>query len=338
MLKYDNDAIIELCSKVDLLEYANQSMDFNKKSDDYFTNCPKHIDMTPSLSISPSKNFFYCFSCGRSGNIINWMMEYEDLTFSQALEKVIKLSGISDISKLNLKQPDALLLFKKIKKLTEEEYFQKEVIRDILDKSILEEYTIENPQEWIDEGINPLIMRKYDIRIDNKANRIVYPVYDKDFNLIGVKGRTRYKDYKERNLMKYQNYYKIGTTNFFTGMKENIHKIKEKNEIIIFEGIKSGMKVEDWGYDNWVASETSRLNDEQIQILLEMRLKNIIIAYDNDVDLKEIKENTAMLRKFTNVFVVYDNRRLLGKKTDKVSPVDLGKEIWEILFDERMKV
>ena len=337
MLKYDNDAIIELCSKVDLLEYASQLMDFNKKSDDYFTNCPKHTDMTPSLSISTSKNFFYCFSCGRSGNIINWLMEYEDLTFPQALEKVIKLSG-TDIDKLNLKQPDALLLFKKIKKLTEEEYYHKEVVRDILDKSILDEYVTTSPKEWLDEGINPLIMRKYDIRIDNKANRIVYPVYDKDFNLIGVKGRTRYQDYKKRNLMKYQNYYKIGTTNFFTGMKENIHKIKEKNEIIIFEGIKSGMKVEDWGYDNWVASETSRLNDEQIQILLEMRLKNIIIAYDNDVDLKKIKENTVMLRKFTNVFVVYDKKGLLGKKIDKMSPVDKGKEIWEILFNERMKI
>lgn len=338
MLKYDNDAIIELCSKIDLLEYASQSMDFSKKGDDYFANCPKHIDLTPSLSISPSKNFFYCFSCGRSGNIINWLMEYEDLTFPQALEKVIKLSGISDISKLNLKQPDALLLFKKIKKLTEEEYCHKEVIRDILDKSILEEYSIENPQEWIDEGIDPLIMRKYDIRIDYNANRIIYPVYDKDFNLIGVKGRTRYKDYKERNLMKYQNYYKIGTTNFFTGMKENIHKIKEKNEIIIFEGIKSGMKAENWGYNNWVASETSYLNDEQIQILLEMRLKNIIIAYDNDVELQKIKDCTKMLRKLTNVFVVYDKKGLLGKKADKMSPVDLGKEIWEKLFDERMKI
>ena len=337
MLKYDNDAIIELCSKIDLLEYASQSMDFNKKSDDYFTNCPKHTDLTPSLSISPNKNFFYCFSCGRSGNIINWLMEYEDLTFPQALEKVIKLSG-TDISKLNLKQPDALLLFKKIKKFIEEEYYHKEVIRDILDKSILDEYVIENPQEWLKEGINPLIMRKYNIRIDNKANRIVYPVYDKDFNLIGIKGRTRYKDYKERNLMKYQNYYKIGTTDFFTGMKENIDVIKKKNEIIIFEGIKSGMKAENWGYDNWVASETSHLNDEQIQILLEMRLKNIIIAYDSDIELQKIKDCTKMLRKLTNVFVVYDKKGLLGKKADKMSPVDLGKEIWEKLFDERMKI
>lgn len=338
MLKYDSDAIIELCSKVDLLEYASQSMDFNKKSDDYFTNCSKHIDMTPSLSISPTKNFFYCFSCNRSGNIINWLMEYEDLTFSQALEKTIKLSGVSDISELNLKQPDALLLFKRIKKLTEEEYSQKEIIRDILDKSILNEYIIESPQEWIEEGINPLIMRKYDIRIDKKANRIVYPVYDNSFNLIGIKGRTLYEDYKERNLMKYQNYYKIGTTNFFTGMKENIDIIKKKNEIIIFEGIKSGMKAENWGYDNWVASETSRLNDEQVQILLEMRLKNIIIAYDNDVELQKITDCTNMLRKLTNVFVVYDKKGLLGKKSGKVSPVDLGKETWEILFNERMKI
>jgi len=228
-------------------------------------------------------------------------------------------------------------LYKKIKRITEIET-NKTITREILDESILNNYKTEYPQEWIEEGINPKIMAKYNVRIDDNANRIIYPVYDKDFNLIGIKGRTRYKDYKERNLMKYQNYYKIGTTDFFTGMKENLDIIKQKNEIIIFEGIKSGMKAEAWGYDNWVASETSHLNDEQIKILLDLKIKEVIIAYDNDVELQKIKDCTKMLRKFTNVFVIYDKKGLLGKKTDKMSPVDKGKDIWDILYKERMKI
>jgi len=336
VLTYDNDAIIELCSKVDLLEYASQTYDFQRKGENYFTNCPKHTDLTPSLSITPDKNLFYCFSCGRSGNILNWLMEYENLKFKEALEKVVNLAG-ENVNKLKLKQPNAMSLYKKIKRITEIET-NKTITREILDESILNNYKTEYPQEWIEEGINPKIMAKYNVRIDDNANRIIYPVYDKDFNLIGIKGRTRYKDYKERNLMKYQNYYKIGTTDFFTGMKENLDIIKQKNEIIIFEGIKSGMKAEAWGYDNWVASETSHLNDEQIKILLDLKIKEVIIAYDNDVELQKIKDCTKMLRKFTNVFVIYDKKGLLGKKTDKLSPVDLGKDIWEILYKERMKI
>lgn len=336
MLTYDNDAIIELCSKVDLLEYASQTYDFQRKGENYFTNCPKHTDLTPSLSITPNKNLFYCFSCGRSGNILNWLMEYENLKFKEALEKVVNLAG-ENVNKLKLKQPNAMSLYKKIKRITEIET-NKTITREILDESILNNYKTEYPQEWIEEGINPKIMAKYNVRIDDNANRIIYPVYDKDFNLIGIKGRTRYKDYKERNLMKYQNYYKIGTTDFFTGMKENLDIIKQKNEVIVFEGIKSGMKAEAWGYDNWVASETSHLNDEQIKILLDLKIKEVIIAYDNDVELQKIKDCTKMLRKFTNVFVIYDKKGLLGKKTDKLSPVDLGKDIWEILYKERMKI
>jgi DNA primase len=336
VLTYDNDAIIELCSKVDLLEYASQTYDFQRKGENYFTNCPKHTDLTPSLSITPNKNLFYCFSCGRSGNILNWLMEYENLKFKEALDKVVNLAG-ENVNKLKLKQPNAMSLYKKIKRITEIET-NKTITRKILDESILNNYKTEYPQEWIEEGINPKIMAKYNVRIDDNANRIIYPVYDKDFNLIGIKGRTRYKDYKERNLMKYQNYYKIGTTDFFTGMKENLDIIKQKNEVIVFEGIKSGMKAEAWGYDNWVASETSHLNDEQIKILLDLKIKEVIIAYDNDVELQKIKDCTKMLRKFTNVFVIYDKKGLLGKKTDKLSPVDLGKDIWEILYKERMKI
>jgi hypothetical protein len=128
------------------------------------------------------------------------------------------------------------------------------------------------------------------------------------------------------------------TTDFFVGMKENISNIKQKDEVIIFEGIKSGMKVEAWGYDNWLSSETSCLNDEQVKILIEMKIKNIVIAFDSDVDVSKIKECTKLLKKFTNVFYINDKKKLLGKKEDKLSPADAGKITWEILYGEKVKI
>lgn len=334
---YDSEALIELCSKVDLLDYASQSLDFKGRGDSYAAHCPLHTDKTASLAITPSKNLFHCFSCGCGGNIINWLMTFEKMSFNQAVNKIETLTGI-DMGKL--KQCSALAVYKKIYRssVTDETVHNRVILPD----SEIDKYLDETPEEWVSEGIDPSVMKKYNVRIDDKYNRIVYPVYDGNFNLIGFKGRTRYKNYKQMKVKKYQNYQKIGSTDFFVGMKENIVSIKEHNEAIIFEGIKSGMKVEGWGYDYWLSSETGWLNNEQVIILIKLGIKNITIAYDNDVDLSKILECTEKLRRFTNVFVVMDRssakKRLLGSKEDKVSPCDKGKEVWEILYSERVKL
>jgi DNA primase len=334
--EYDSEALLELCSKVDLFEYASKSVDFEGRGDSFATHCPKHIDKTPSLVITPSKNLFHCFSCGCGGNIINWLMTFEEMSFEDSLKKVGELAGV-DVA--NLKQCSALSVYKKISRLTPTKLPENQNDnRLVLSETEFNKYIDEVPKEWVDEGINPEVMKRYCVRIDEKANRIVYPIYDNCFNLIGFKGRTRYKNYKDMKIKKYQNYQKIGTTDFFVGMKENIETIKRKSEAIIFEGIKSGMKVEDWGYDNWLSSETGWLNDEQVLILIKMGIKNICIAYDNDVALSKIFECTIKLRKFTNVFAIIDAKKILGRPEDKMSPCDRGREVWETLYGEKRRI
>lgn len=328
---YDEEQLQEISANVDLLEYAQQSYSFTKKSGSYFTNCPNHVDLTPSLSITPEKNQFHCFSCGAGGTIINWLKTYENLSFDDSVKKAARLANIT-IS--DLKTPSAMMMFSRLREKQQEE---KQIEREILDSSYLNEFSNEIPQEWVDEGISADVMKRYQIKIDNKSNRIIYPVYDNDFNLIGVKGRTRFSNYKQLGLQKYMNYKKIGTTDFFVGMKENKEAILNKNEVIIFEGIKSGMKAEGWGYDNWLASDTSCLNDEQVKILLKLHIKDVVIAYDNDVDIHKIDACTELLRKFMNVYYVIDKKKILGSKKEKLSPVDKGRDIWERLYNERKK-
>lgn len=340
MAKYDNEMLIDLCSKVDLFEYVQNSYDFEKRGQDSFaTHCPLHTDNTPSLFVTPSKNLWFCQSCRKGGNIINWLMVFENLKFNDSVDKVAKLAGV-DIK--NLKQCEALSFYKTMKRLTNIQEKQEPNERIILPEDSILQFKDESPQEWIDEGIKPEIMKRYNVRIDENANRIVYPVYDADFNLIGFKGRTRYENYKLMKIKKYQNYQKIGTTDFFIGMKENIESITAHETIILFEGIKSGMKVEAWGYDFWAASETGWLNEYQVAILIKMKIKNVVIAYDNDVDIAKIIECTAMLRKFTNVYAVLDrkskNEKLLGSREDKMSPCDKGREVWDTLYRERVRI
>ena len=338
MAKYDPNELIELCNKIDLLEYASKELDFKPRGNgSYSCSCPKHIDVTPSLFITPSKNLYHCMSCGIGGNIINWMMDFENLSFNEAVEKLTQLVGV-DIKQL--KQCETVSIFKAVNRLYEPNKKANDVPRIVLPEYFIDRYKDEAPQEWIDEGIEPAIMKKYNVRIDERSNRIVYPLYDKDLNLIAFKGRTRFKNYKAMDLQKYQTYQKIGTTDFFVGMKENRDSIIRNNKVIIFEGIKSGMKVESWGFDYWLSSETSWLNDEQIRILVELQVKEVVIAYDNDVTLSKIKECAKKLARFTNVYVVLDrsNRfnRLLPE--DKMSPCDMGQEIWETLYSERVKI
>lgn len=336
-INYDEDALDALCSKIDLLEYASESMDFEKRgSDSYAAHCPRHIDKTPSLVISPSKNLFHCFSCGCGGNLINWLMTFEHMNFESAVKKLGDLTGV-DVG--NFKQCSALKIYKDIERANNTP-LETYVERPILDPCEIEKYDDEVPHEWVAEGIDPEVMKKYNIRIDNNANRIVYPVYDQDFNLIGFKGRTRFPNYDAMKIKKYLNYQKIGTTNFFVGMKENYENIKRQNEVIIFEGIKSVMKVESWGYDYCVASETGWLNDDQVFILIKLGIKNVVIAYDNDVPIRKILDCTVTLRRFTNVYIVMDRRYSRDKllTEPKLAPCDKGREVWEILYREKRKL
>lgn len=257
----------------------------------------------------------------------------EHLSFKEAVEKICQLSG-KDISKMQI--CESLRYYKSLKRMKEDEE-PKIIKRDILPEQSIEKYRDEIPQEWLDEGISADIMKKFQIRIDRSANRIVYPVRDKNFNLIGFKGRTRFQNYKSLNVQKYMNYTKIGTIDFFAGMKESHDYIKEKNEIIIFEGLKSVMKLWSWGKQfNAVSSETSVLNMEQIKIILEMGIKNVVIAYDNDVYIGEIRKKMQFLKRFVNVFAVIDSKKILSG--EKMAPVDDGEKIWNELYEGRIKI
>lgn len=75
----------------------------------------------------------------------------------------------------------------------------------------------------------------YEVRIDDVSNRIIYPVYTIDNELINIKARTRFKEYKKMRLEKYINYFKVGTMDYFKGLNISLKDVIECGEIIIFE-------------------------------------------------------------------------------------------------------
>lgn len=84
----------ELLSRVDLVEVINARTPLRRAGHDFIASCPFHAEKTPSFSVSPRKQFYYCFGCGVHGNAIGFLMAYERLEFLDAVEELARLAGL----------------------------------------------------------------------------------------------------------------------------------------------------------------------------------------------------------------------------------------------------
>ena len=333
--KYDDLMLQQINKNADLLGYVSQQMDLEEKGGDWWGHCPKHIDNTPSFSITPEMNSFYCFSCGRSGGIIGYLMQYEDLPFEEAVQKAAKIASV-DLSQMCHSETIAFL--RRIKTQTALRRRKKEE-HPILSHSEIYKYKKQQIPEWLDEGIEQEVMDLFGVRVDTKQNKIVYPVYDIDGNLINIKARTRLKDYKKLKIPKYINYFKVGTMDYFQGLNITLPYVKEKKEIIIFESVKSVMKAYGWGYKNCASAEKHTLTDEQLDLLIKLRV-DVVLAYDSDVNYfsDDVRESIDKLKRLTNVYIIQDRHDLLGGAEAKNAPVDCGLDTWKDLYYSKRKV
>jgi len=146
-------------------------------------------------------------------------------------------------------------------------------------------------------------------------------------------------EYKKMKLKKYVNFYKVGIVDYFQGLNISIKDVVLCGEIIIFESIKSTMKLRTNGKNNSASAEKHTLTNEQITLLIKLKV-NVVLAYDTDVSYfeNEVKVNIDNLKRFTNVYVIEDHEELLGGKEAKNSPIDLGFEIWEHLYENKRKI
>lgn len=94
MAKLSESFIDNLLSRVDLVEIIGTRVPLKKQGKDYSARCPFHDERSPSFTVSPSKQFYYCFGCGAKGTAISFLMNYERLTFMDAVEDLAKRVGI----------------------------------------------------------------------------------------------------------------------------------------------------------------------------------------------------------------------------------------------------
>lgn len=336
--EYDSREINELANKLDVFDVISQYQQCVKHNGKYWLfHCNNNRDSDASLVVDRKQNFYHCYSCeagNGGGNALAYLVYEQHMTFSEAAETIIRLSGGCYRPKPT---PECLRVINRYKKVFEPHVndFSKRVYGDFdLDYEQKFDGT-HMPQEWIDEGISERVMREFDVRIDNRSERIVYPLFDADLRFITAKGRTRIKDFKRLGIPKYISYSPISGVDFFCGFRENGKEIKDRNRIVIFEGIKSVMKAKGWGYGFCVSAETSHVNPDQIKRLLHLGVSDITIAFDKDKSFKDATSGLQMLKRFTNCYAVIDRQNLLGEKE---SPVDRGKDVFEKLYANRIRI
>ncbi|MCI8506006.1 MAG: DNA primase [Lachnospiraceae bacterium] len=91
---YPDELVEEVRSRSDIVDVIGSYVKLQKKGSTYFGLCPFHNEKTPSFSVTPAKQMYYCFGCGAGGNVITFLMEYENYTFREALETLAERAGV----------------------------------------------------------------------------------------------------------------------------------------------------------------------------------------------------------------------------------------------------
>ena len=92
---YSDEIVEEVRSRNDIVDVISGYVKLQRKGSSYFGLCPFHNEKSPSFSVSPGKQMYYCFGCGAGGNVFTFIMEYENYTFPEALKLLAERAGIT---------------------------------------------------------------------------------------------------------------------------------------------------------------------------------------------------------------------------------------------------
>lgn len=333
--------VAEILERVDMAEYISQYVDgeYEEKSGELWCISPLNpIEKTPSFSIRPETNCFFDFSAGQGGNLLEFIKLHDGCTIVEAIKKLkayanIEDDGSEDEATLRLSASSIA------KKFRVREPPKPKCVAGVLPDNYMERYPFDKSklQLWADEGISFESMKKFGVRYDPVDNRIVYPIKNSDGEIFCVSGRTCDPDWKEKKLRKYTYTSSIGSMPAVYALSDNIDDIKEKKEIILFEGCKSVLKMDTWGFYNAGALLTSHLSEPQFSILIRLASYfgvRVVFALDSDVDITKDR----VISQLKHYAVVEWARNVGDLLEPKEAPVDKGKEVWEQLYNKRIRV
>lgn len=292
----------------DIVDVISSYIPLNKKGKNYFGVCPFHDDTNPSMSVSRDKQIYKCFSCGASGNVFTFVMDYEHVDFKEAARILSNKVGI-DFKSGNIKQSTnkydkyykmydlALKLYQNNinskEGKTAIEYLEKRFIS----KEIIKEFKIglslsQNALTDIltKKGYSTLEMDNYGLGNgynDLYHDRIMFPLFDANNKVTGFSGR-KYLDFDKES----SKYINTKETQIFKKgeLLYNYYNAKEharhEKAIIIVEGFMDVIRLHTIGIKNAIALMGTALTKEQINLIKRLS-SNIYLCLDGDAPGKK---------------------------------------------------
>ncbi|MCR4909560.1 MAG: DNA primase [Lachnospiraceae bacterium] len=303
---YPDETVEEVREKNDIVDVISGYVALKKRGGNYFGLCPFHSEKSPSFSVSASKQMYYCFGCGRGGNVISFIMEYESLSFPEALKILAERAGITlpeaELSEEEKRRrgekqrlydaiKDAAYFYYRYLRSNEGkaglEYFRKREISDETMRSFGLGYA-GNKELWrylkakgySDNEILTAGLAKADEKrgmSDRFWNRVMFPIMDAANRVIGFGGRVLGKGEP-----KYVN--SPETPVFDKGRNlygYNVARKTRKGYFIACEGYMDVISLHQAGFTEAVASLGTAFTENHA-LLLKRHTDDIRLTYDSD--------------------------------------------------------
>ncbi|ECQ7359923.1 DNA primase, partial [Campylobacter jejuni] len=296
------ESIENLSQRLNIVDIIENYIEVKKQGSSFVCICPFHADKNPSMHINPTKGFYHCFACKAGGDAFKFVMDYEKLSFADAVEKVASLSNFT-LSYTKEKQENKKELKSILPSLNA--YFKdnlkhhKEVLtylyqRALNDKDIAKfelgfagasEDSIrllQNQKIPLEDAMSVGALKK-DENNEFYASfiwRVTFPIYDHKDLLVGFGGRTLNPNVPAKYVNSPQNilFDKSRIFYAFNIAKENIAK---KKEIIVCEGYMDAIAFHKAGFNNAVAVLGTALTEHHLPLIRRYDAK-VILCFDND--------------------------------------------------------
>ena len=308
-----SNTIQQITNRIDIIDVVGEFVKLKKRGTNYIGNCPFHNEKSPSFTVSPAKEIYKCFGCGKSGNTITFLMEHEKYSYVESLRWLaarynieIEETETSPAQKLAQQVADSLYAINNFAMdFFAKQYWDTEAGESIAQsymqhrgflKPIVEKFKIGyNPSDkdslakaLIQNQFNPELFAKTGLVVerngewqDNYRDRIIFPIHNTTGKIIGFGARQIAKNDKSPKYINSPENDIYVKSKILYGSYFARTSIDKLNECLLVEGYTDVVSLQQAGIENVVASGGTSLTIDQLR-LIKKYTQNLTIIYDGD--------------------------------------------------------
>ena len=305
--------IQQITSRIDIIDVVGEFVKLKKRGTNYLGNCPFHNEKSPSFTVSPAKEIYKCFGCGKSGNTITFLMEHEKYSYVEALRWLaarynieIEETETSPAQKIAQQTADSLYAINHFAmEFFTKQYWETEAGETIAQsymqhrgflRPIVEKFKIGyNPSErdslakaLIQNQFNPELFARTGLVVerdggwqDNYRDRIIFPIHNTTGKIIGFGARQIAKNDRSPKYINTPENEIYIKSRILYGSYFARTAIDKANECLLVEGYTDVVSLHQAGIENVVASGGTSLTIDQLR-LVKKYTQNLTIIYDGD--------------------------------------------------------